>query len=671
MWIPESIEINNLGSHKRTDYPYLNNEVRIITGENLDDSAQKKNGSGKSLVPEACYIALIGEPLRKIRLVDLIRDGEEYFEITLILNNPLLKKRLKVMRKVGFKAHEVSIFYIKEGGEEEPIKASGNTETTKRIQEILGITKEDILNYFIVQKNKFTPFFSCTDTKQKEIIARFSGGDLISDIDKTINAEVESCRVEIIEIDKKIAQNKGKIEVHQERILEIQSKDLEKERTDSIAKIETNISEIQVGIDDLESNIIKQTQEIVELKSKIRIHEEVLKTTNSEIEDIDFTELENDLKAIENSALDTQAEKKEINELRAKIDKNLSKYRVNKAKNAALLAGKITCPSCAHVFILDSDEEYSVIAERQKELEETIEEINTDLENVDNNLEEINSEIEEIDVLKDKVSAKMSSLKTIKAALEDKKYMSSSLLNKINSTIDTNNSKINSAKDSINSKKSNIKDLLESIEVLKLKELKPDPVEPILLEITNLEQIITNLTADKKVIDKEIVQANESIELFKRFKNYLSNQIIKSIEGYTNFYLDKFGSNLNVLIEGQRLLADGKSIRDEIECSILKDGYKQGPYGRYSSGERARIDIASILSLKKLINLNTKSGGFALLNLDEAIESIDSEGISGIFEALQSTQEMIEVVTFAENNILGIDKVTFRKQNGESIMIRE
>ena len=44
---------------------------------------------------------------------------------------------------------------------------------------------------------------------------------------------------------------------------------------------------------------------------------------------------------------------------------------------------------------------------------------------------------------------------------------------------------------------------------------------------------------------------------FKKFKTYLANQCISSIEGYTNFYFKKINSNLQIKINGYKELANG------------------------------------------------------------------------------------------------------------------
>jgi ABC-type multidrug transport system ATPase subunit len=98
----------------------------------------------------------------------------------------------------------------------------------------------------------------------------------------------------------------------------------------------------------------------------------------------------------------------------------------------------------------------------------------------------------------------------------------------------------------------------------------------------------------------------------------------------------------------------------------LKDGYKQGTFGRYSSGEKMRISVASILALQKLINLNSKSGGLNLLIMDECLDSLDSKGLESIVQSLQKIVLTAELITFANHNIKGISIITIVKENGIS-----
>ena len=108
--------------------------------------------------------------------------------------------------------------------------------------------------------------------------------------------------------------------------------------------------------------------------------------------------------------------------------------------------------------------------------------------------------------------------------------------------------------------------------------------------------------------------------LYNNFKNYLYNKMIFNIECIVNDYLQRF-SDLSVEIKGSKLLADGKTHRDEINCSVLRNK-EEISYFLLSSGEKAVIDIAFILTFQHILN-TTSNNGLNFLSLDE-ITGIDA-----------------------------------------------
>ena len=150
---------------------------------------------------------------------------------------------------------------------------------------------------------------------------------------------------------------------------------------------------------------------------------------------------------------------------------------------------------------------------------------------------------------------------------------------------------------------------------------------------------------------------------FKKFRTFLINKSIDSVEAYTNLFLNKIKTNLNIKLDGYKLLADGKTIRENITVDILRDGKKEGVIDKFSNGEKIRIDICNILALQKLINLNSKSGGLNLLILDEIIESVDASGVNEILHQLNKLSQCIYVITHASNMHNFENKINVVKEN--------
>jgi exonuclease SbcC len=155
---------------------------------------------------------------------------------------------------------------------------------------------------------------------------------------------------------------------------------------------------------------------------------------------------------------------------------------------------------------------------------------------------------------------------------------------------------------------------------------------------------------------------------FKNFKSFLANQSIKTIEDYTNMYLQKMGTNLSIAIQGYRLLSS-KKLKEEISITVLRNGLEEASYGTFSGGERARIDIAVILSIQELINLNSTSGGIDLLFIDEVLDSVDSLGMQHIIEGLKNVGKTVLIVSQVEINSLAEDTLIIQKKDKISRII--
>ena len=123
-------------------------------------------------------------------------------------------------------------------------------------------------------------------------------------------------------------------------------------------------------------------------------------------------------------------------------------------------------------------------------------------------------------------------------------------------------------------------------------------------------------------------------------------------------------SPYSVLMEGYKTLADGKTQREEISTFIYKRGNLDGSFSRHSSGEKGLLSIATIIAFQDLINHSSPSGGLNLLQLDEIVESVDSDGIEDIVYCLSNLKRTVELITHANYNNLQVPKTLFIKENG-------
>lgn len=103
--------------------------------------------------------------------------------------------------------------------------------------------------------------------------------------------------------------------------------------------------------------------------------------------------------------------------------------------------------------------------------------------------------------------------------------------------------------------------------------------------------------------------------------------------------------------------------------SLIRDGIDGGSFNKYSEGEKSRVNLANILAMHKLTNVNcVDDKGLDLLILDEILDACDEEGLSNMFNALNQLKITSLVVShgnIAENYPY---KLVVNKQNGISFI---
>ena len=202
------------------------------------------------------------------------------------------------------------------------------------------------------------------------------------------------------------------------------------------------------------------------------------------------------------------------------------------------------------------------------------------------------------------------------------------------------------------------------------------------IEESTATDLIDNLKASKERYEEEWNKAIAHQEevaakladykaqeaTFIEFKTHLANTKINDLSRITNEFLERIGSDIRIAFSGYTVLKSGK-IRDKISISLIRDGVDCGSFDKFSEGEKARVNLANILAMHKLTNVNCAEGkGLDLLVLDEILDATDESGLANIFEALNSLQITSLVVShgnIAENYPY---KLVVNKQNGVSFI---
>ena len=157
----------------------------------------------------------------------------------------------------------------------------------------------------------------------------------------------------------------------------------------------------------------------------------------------------------------------------------------------------------------------------------------------------------------------------------------------------------------------------------------------------SISDTITTTKAAKRRAEKDLTKRKAELDkytaqeqVFVDFKTELANSKIEALGDITNDFLESIGSDLRIEFSGYSKTKKG-IIKEKISVKLLRDGIDAGSFGKFSAGEQARINLATILAMSKLININCDEGkGLDLLVLDEILDSVDENGLANMLATL-------------------------------------
>ena len=370
-----------------------------------------------------------------------------------------------------------------------------------------------------------------------------------------------------------------------------------------------------------------------------------------------------------------------------------------------MLHGAITCPKCQHKFFLNENvsvaEVETQLAQKHKDAEslqleyqkceKSIEKYRSQQEGYQKEQDEINRNIDlrnnKISELKREVNKAMSvyedatdyvhnterTIKGLNESIEEERgkigrlmeNMFSEALDIIDNTIERGENYIKTLDEKSVAINASIETLQKTIEETKAKTMD-DFVRSLKESKVKYEE---NLSEAKAVqggaqinYDRYVQQENYFIE----FRSHLANKKVEAIAGVTNHFLELIGSDLRVEMLGFKKLKSGK-IRDKITVNLLRNGVACGSYAKFSGGERARVNLASILGLQRLTNNSAPKGkGLNMIILDEVLEASDTTGIESSCKALNDLKVTSLMVTQNPISDNEGNTIVVTKENGYS-----
>lgn len=363
------------------------------------------------------------------------------------------------------------------------------------------------------------------------------------------------------------------------------------------------------------------------------------------------------------------------------------------------LAGTITCPKCSYEFLV-SDKTFDV-TQGTADLEEK----NTTFENITSRIADCESKVSDIEKEERQIRTDKRSLSAENGVWNDKLEQAARQVRTASSELEEIRSNQKTVKASISSlwtilqnmckrvfdeafdlidatcreKEQQMKSLQTEI---KSAESSIETLEETIRELdgTSVSELVGSLKASLKAyrkkssdavtrksdIEKRMHRLDEQEQRFAQFKTYLANTKIEALSTITNEFLENIGSDIRIRFSGYTALKSGK-VREKISVSLIRDGIDQGSFGKFSAGEAARVNLATILAMQKLINSNAElDKGLDLLVLDEILEAVDENGLSSMFAALNHLGITALVVSHGNVAEGYPHKLVVTKENGES-----
>ena len=740
MWKLVSIYAKNLCAFKELKYKVRQDCTTLVFGNNMDNDSQGSNGSGKSAMLEAIAIGLTGEPLRKIKMEEIINDAENEAVVSVTLRNQA-GHVMTIDRRLSRKNPQDIQIIIQTGPYDtdvKEIKQATVADYNKYVLEAIGLTKDDVYANFILSKNKYTSFLSSSDREKKEIINRFSNGNMVDESIAALQADIIPIEKELSEATTAVAVANGRIETLRQQIdmalqestersqkkaeriagwkqaiVEKRSYIREQNETmeaahnllDKYAECDTTLQkyeESDKSLAECYKAICKQFADLqltfpTDYTSQTTQQQAQIKSLEKELSDLTKQAAKCD-KALEAAKITYEKVKGKYDKfqeeyggksetIQKKIDELLAAIRKLEKENSDLnvqhsslvrdianlekqLAGIIVCPKCQHEFTLANDIDIADTRLRlqdrrgeAKDVEQTIEQNQKSISNYTEKGKALRAKQNELISSKAEWSQKLTDAQTEVDSATRKVSSIASQTTKLNTQIaqltkaiadaryhlfdetyelldtayklqegkaETAKLNIGNAEGAIQSYEESIKDIEHSAET--------DIIANLQSSLSKNENEQTEAMSKQEAIQKKLNTYKMQETTFIEFKTHLANTKINALSQMTNEFLDAIGSDIHVHLSGYTVLKSGK-VRDKISISLLRDGIDCGSFDKFSAGERARVELATILAMNKLTNASCDDEkGLDLLVLDEILEAVDEQGLNNIFNALNHLQ---------------------------------
>lgn len=543
------------------------------------------------------------------------KNGHGKSSIALILEEVQFNKNSKGIKKVNIlnrncksKSYSIELDFEKDGDEYCIITSRGSTQkvqllkngldvsshtatgTFKEIETILGYDHDTFSQIVYQSSTASLAFLTATDTQRKKFLIELLKLDRYGLASEVFKAESSSLSKDLTVVETKVASAKTWIDKYSKENL-------------------TLLDTIKVPVED--QQLQADLENVLVTKANLNNINLAVQQNNK------YKELRDAI--ILPSAPTGKITVVELNKLRADIAVLTSEISSSNSQLKPLKNTKTNCPTCG-----------GSLSVNHEHLQQTITTLETLVIDKTTQLKELEQSLKVGIKLQKDIDTHMSALQ------EFEKYhglynesMSSTVLD--STSLEKQYLTIQAE---IKAVKLSIQQALEHNTTANKHNAKVDLIKSQLLDMQE------ELVKDTVTLEKYLKRLSVLQVLVKAFSNtglvaYKIECLVKDLECITNEYLAEMS-------DGRFQLGFEISSSDKLNVVITDNG-TDIDIAALSSGERARVNIATLLAIRKLMQAlsSTKTN---LLILDETVESLDVEGKEKLIEVLLTEEELNTVL---------------------------
>lgn len=636
----DKIILKNFLTYEYLDYD-ISKKPLLVQGLNKTEEDQESNGSGKSGIFSGIEFCITASNSRDVRDKELVMFGMKEANTQLYASCDVRKESIHIDWKIKVKGSNVLTLNKRAyDGEWENISFSNVNDGKKYILNWFAIEKEDLFNYYIINKSRFKTFFKASNKEKVELINRFSDASIIDGLDKIDNTQLQ-LEHDIIKsnIDKVV----GKIEFITQQLTQ----------EEVVVDESQLVKDIQDKISDINDDKLDVQDEIKEFEQKKLDDAKLLKDAESKLSAIDIkvSKLQKAFDSFVVEEIDVDKEYDERQTLKnkeLKVDKLLNELEIE-------LSGAIECPKCSHEFVLDC-KHGSIEEAKQKQIK-----ANDIKETILNKIDELDIKISNIESSNKEQEDKRQELRNDLNSVKEESQSSSRQVIRYEKLIAEHDKDIADCNNDLKQFDLDIKQL--NLDIKNVGSTKPNNKD-------NYEEQLANLSTEQKELEEELSIKGDEIYLnnqwsnnFKQFRMHLANQSLEAIEFHMNRYLVGMQSDLKVKLEGFKMLANG-TFKDEITAKIIRT--VERTFSSFSGGEQGRLLFAAILANRHMINQTHPYGGLDFLSIDEVFEGVDSLGLKKLVQSAKKLNVAVMIITHVTDEEVNDDILLVEKINGIS-----